>query len=122
MYEIYRLWQKHQGDPDALAQHLVPIVLPEVRIGSLRERAVYLKYWAEEAAELRTLVRDPKLRPGRQSWEEVRLVEEFSLHVDDILAFVQDVLMPRSLEAHLDGNFEIVLKVLRRRMTARKSE
>ncbi|HSS48943.1 MAG TPA: toll/interleukin-1 receptor domain-containing protein [Thermoanaerobaculia bacterium] len=93
MYEIYRLWQRHQGDSGDLAQHL-----------------------------LRALVRDPKLRPGHQSWKEVRLVEEFSLHVDDILVFVQNVLMPRNLEAHLDGNFEIVLTALRRRMTARKPE
>ena len=31
MYEIYKLWQRCQGDADQLIERLVPIVLPEVR-------------------------------------------------------------------------------------------
>jgi internalin A len=119
MYEIYRLWQKSRADPDELLQRLVPIVLPEVRIGSFRERAPYLKHWATQAKELEELVRDPDLRPGRESWEEVRLVREFAHHVDDILVFLQDVLMPRQLEAHLDDGFQAVREALRRRIGGR---
>jgi internalin A len=116
MYEIYRLWQKHQGDADSLARCLVPIVLPEVTVGSFRERVPYLKYWAGEAKSLEVLLRDPDLSPGSESWEEFRLVREFAHHVDDILVFLQDVLMPRKLEAHLDDGFQAVREALRRRM------
>ncbi|MEA2560036.1 MAG: internalin [Acidobacteriota bacterium] len=116
MYEIYRLWQKHQGNGDELARCLVPIVLPEVKVGNLRERVPYLEYWADQAESLEALVRNPKLRPSSESWEEVRLVQEFAHHVDDILVFVQDILMPRKLEAHLDDGFQTVREALRRRM------
>jgi internalin A len=116
MYEIYKLWQKHQGDADGLIKHLVPIVLPEVKAGNFEERAPYLEYWSERAEKLETLVRKPNLRPSRESWEEVRLVREFAHHIDDILIFVQDVLMPRKLEAHLDDGFQAVRETLRRRM------
>jgi internalin A len=116
MYEIYSLWQKCQGNPDELLQRLVPIVLPEVRIGSFRERVTYLKHWTAQARELEELVRDPDLSPSSESWEEVRLVREFAHHVDDILVFLQDVLMPRKLEAHLDGGFQTVREALRRRI------
>jgi hypothetical protein len=116
MYEIYRLWQKCQGDTDELVERLVPIVLPDVRIGNFEERAPYLEHWSERAEKLEVLIRRPNLRPGRESWEEVRLVREFAHHVDDILVFLQDVLMPRKLEAHLDDSFQAVREALRRRM------
>ncbi len=116
MYEIYKLWQKCQGDADDLLQSVVPIVLPEVRIGSVRERLPYLRYWAEEAESLEALIRDPKISPSRESWEEVRLVREFAQHVDGILVFLQDVLMPRKLEVHLDDGFRAVREALWRRV------
>jgi internalin A len=118
MHEIYKLWQRHQANPDEMAQHLVPIVLPEVKIGNVRERLPYLKYWAGEAKSLEKVVRDANIRPGRESWEEVRLVREFSHHIDDILVFLQDVLMPKALDAHLEDGFPAVLEALRRRIGA----
>ena len=35
----------------------------------------------------------------------LRRLTEFAHHMDDILVFLQDVLMPRKLEAHLDDGF-----------------
>jgi internalin A len=116
MYEIYRLWQRSQEDPDLLAQRLVPIVLPEVRIKNLQERAPYLRYWGAEAKSLEALVLELGLNAGNQSWTEVRLVRAFAQHVDDILVFLQDILMPRKLEAHLDNDFEEVRAALLRRL------
>ena len=46
----------------------------------------------------------------------VKGVREFAHHVDGILVFLQDVLMPRKLEAHLDDGFQTVREALRRRM------
>ena len=116
MFEIYKLWQKSQEDADLLAERLVPIVLPEMKIGNVRERLPYLEYWSDQAESLEALIRNPKLRPSSDSWEEVRLVREFAHHVDGILVFLQDVLMPRKLEAHLDDGFQAVREALRRRM------
>jgi internalin A len=116
MFEIYKLWQKAQGEADNLAQSLVPIVLPEVKIGNFEEREPYLEYWSERAEKLEARIRNPKLSPSRESWEEVRLVREFSHHIDDILVFLQDVLMPRKLEVHLDDGFQAVQDALRRRI------
>jgi internalin A len=119
MYEIYRLWQRFQGDGDELARHVVPIVLPEVRVGSLKERAPYLKYWNEQKAEHDALRLDLGLSLSAEDWDEVRLVHEFSHHVGQILGFLNDVLMPRKLEDHLDHGFEAVREALRRRLRER---
>jgi internalin A len=117
MYEIYKLWQKSQTDADDMLKRLVPIVLPEVKIGNFRERVPYLEHWSNEAQELEALIRRANLSPGSRSWEEVRLVREVAQHIDDILNFLQDVLMPRKLDAHLDNGFEAVREALWRRLS-----
>jgi len=117
MYEIYKIWQKCQGEAEEMVQHVVPIVLPEVRVGNFEDRAPYLEFWSERAEKLEALVRKPNLRPSRESWEEVRLVREFAHHVDGILVFVNDVLMPRDLKVHFEGDFEPVREALRRRLS-----
>ncbi len=120
MYEIYRLWQRSQGDADLLAKCLVPIVLPEVRISNFRERRPYLQYWAAEAKDLEESIRDPAIRPGSKSWAEVRLVRAFAQDVDDILVFLRDILMPMKLEVHLGNDFEEVREALLRRVGMRE--
>lgn len=115
MHEMYRLWQRSQVDVDQLLEFVVPVVLPEVQVASFEQRAPYLEYWAEKAQKLETLIRNPNLRPGNDSWQEVRLVREFAHHVDDILFLVNDVLMPRNLEIHLSSGFQAVREALRRR-------
>lgn len=116
MYEIYKLWQRCQGDHEELIQHVVPIILPEVRIKDFEERMLYIKYWSDRAKQLKALVLDPELNPSPESWHEVRSIQEFAYHLDGILVFLQDVLMPRNLEAHLDDGFQAVREALRRRI------
>jgi len=116
MYEIYKLWQRFQGDADALARSVVPIVLPEVKVGNALQRALYVKHWKREREKLGKLHNDLGLAFSSQSVQEARLVLEFAHHVDDILVFLNDILMPRKLEAHLDSGFQPVREALRRRM------
>jgi hypothetical protein len=59
-----------------------------------------------------------ELREAGRRIEEARRTE-FAHHIDDILGFCQDVLMPRKLEAHLDDGFAAVREALRRRIAAR---
>jgi internalin A len=116
MYEIYRLWQGCLTDHTDLARRMVPIVLPEVMIGSFEERAPYGRYWSRKARKLEKLIRDPELSPSPKSLREFQLVRDFRNDIDDILVFLQDILMPRQLEAHLDDGFPAVLEALRRRV------
>jgi internalin A len=116
MDEIHGLWQKSQEDPALLAGSLVPIVLPEVKIGRLQDRAHYLRYWKAQREELETLQREFGADFSLLSQREFRLVRNFAQDVDAILAFLQDVLMPRKLDAHLDDGFQAVRDALRRRL------
>lgn len=119
MYEVYRFWQRSQGDADNLARQVVPIVLPEVKVGNALQRAPYIRHWKREEKKLEKLHRDLGLSLSAESVQEARLVREFAHHVDDILVFLADVLMPRKLEAHLDNGFQAVREALRRRMAGK---
>jgi internalin A len=115
MHEIHVLWQKSQEDADLMAESLVPIVLPEVKIESLRDRVPYVRYWRERKEELEELFRELGTDLDPESLRELRLVRDFAQDVDSILLFLQDVLMPRKLEAHLDNGSQAVREALRRR-------
>ncbi|HEX4960322.1 MAG TPA: leucine-rich repeat domain-containing protein [Thermoanaerobaculia bacterium] len=114
MYEIYKLWQRCQGDADLLTRCLVPIVLPEVKVGDVEDRAPYLRYWSTRKANLEALRRDLD-NLSSASVEEIRLVQEFAHHVDEILLFLKDALMPNKLEVHFEDGFQAVREALRRR-------
>lgn len=120
MYEIYKLWQRSRGETEELLRHLVPIVLPEVRIGSLEERAPYIRFWREKKEALAAVIAELSLDIGSSSWEEARRTTQFAHHMDDILTFCQDVLMPRKLDVHLDDGFAVVREALWRRIAARE--
>ena len=117
MYEIYKVWQRCQGDADELVQHVVPIVLPEVKIEKIRERRVYIDHWKAEKKEVDAMDRKGGLLDlSPESFAEARLVREFAHHLDQILMFLRDVLMPRDLKVHFEGDFEPVREALRRRL------
>jgi hypothetical protein len=118
MFEIYRLWQRSQGDAGDLLEHLVPVILPGVKLSTFEDRIPYLRYWSARAKTLTASVRDPDLRPNRESWDEVHLVEEFAHHVDGILVFLADILLPPSLEAQFADDFAAVRQLLRERPPA----
>jgi hypothetical protein len=113
MFELYCIYQRCGGDRRELAERIVPVILPEVEIGGLKQRAAYMRYWSEKHRELERIFRDPDLRPGLESLREIQLVRDFANHVDDILAFVNDILMPRKLGQHLADGFEAVRALLR---------
>jgi internalin A len=117
MKEIYEIWLRCQRDAEIMAKTVIPIVLPGVKIESLWDRKAYVDYWGAEAQRVDELERQGKmLSLSPQSFQEARLIREFAYHVDGILYFLQDVLMPRKLEVHLDNGFEAVREALRRRV------
>lgn len=117
MKEIYEIWLRCQQDAETMAKTVIPIVLPGVKIESLWDRKAYLDHWGAEAQRVDELERAGKmLSLSPQSFQEARLIREFAYHVDGILYFLQDVLMPRNMEMHLDSGLEAVLEALRRRV------
>ncbi len=118
MYEIYKIWQKYQGDTADLAQHLVPIMLPDVKIGDIQESLPYLEYWDAQAKSVEALAtRVNLLRLNRETFERARAGPGIRPPCGRYpRLFLRDVLMPRKLEAHLENDFQTVRDALRRRL------
>ncbi len=116
MTEIHGLWQRSLEDAALMAERVVPIVLPDMKMERLRDRVPYVRYWREQLKEMKALHRELGLDLDLETHREARLVRNFAQDVAGILKFLQDVLMPRKLEAHLDNGFEAVREALRRRM------
>ncbi len=118
MNEIYKLWQRCQADPVEMAKWVVPIVLPEVKLDELSQRARYIRHWRDKAAEIEAMHAELYRQLDPATVAEIQLVREFAGHVSGILKYLQDVLMPRQLDAHLDHGFPAVRDALRRRVKA----
>lgn len=110
MDEIYRVYQRCQEEANLFAERVVPIILPEVQIRKPEQRAPIVRYWSARADDLELLLKELGTKAGRATWEEARLARALSEHVDNILGFVVDILMP------LEGDFEGVKAALLRRL------
>ena len=112
MFEIYKLYQACQGEKKQLLERVVPVVLPEVKIARFPDRLPYLEYWSGEAERYEALLaRAPRGRLGAPSLVEHNQVRDIANHVDDILGFIADVLMPRKVD-----DFSVVRETLLRKM------
>ena len=116
MREIFGLFLRCRKDGDRLAEVVVPIVLPEVRISTFPQRKPYLKYWADQNREYQQALADPDITVSSASAREADYVREFAENVDDILVFIKDVLMPRNLPSHFGDGFAAVRDALWRRI------
>jgi len=121
MREIYEIYRRSRGDADRFAKVVIPMILPEVEIASLPQRKPYLKHWADRHRELQEILRDPDLSFSPESYREAHYVRDFAQNVDDILIYLQDILMPRNLDAHLDDGFAAIRGALRRRLEVGES-
>jgi len=119
MYEIYRIWQRCQEEPDQMKQRVVPLVLPGVRLSTLKHRAPYVRYWRRRAAEDRRTAASMIDSLSPESLQQVRLVAEFAHHVDGILCFLADILMPCDLGKAPRRRFEPLLEAVRTRLGSR---
>ena len=116
MDEIYRVYQRCQEEPDLFAERVVPIILPEVQVRRPEQRAPIVRDWSARAEELELLLKELGTKAGWATWEEARLARALSEHVDNILGFVVDILIPRNLNVPLESDFEGVKAALLRRL------
>ncbi|HEV7668141.1 MAG TPA: toll/interleukin-1 receptor domain-containing protein [Thermoanaerobaculia bacterium] len=116
MDEIYRVYQRCQEDANLFAERVVPIILPEVQIRRPQQRAPIVRDWSTRADELDLLLKELGTKAGWATFEETRLARALSQHVDNILGFVVDILIPRNLKVPLESDFEGVKAALLRRL------
>ncbi|MFM8332213.1 MAG: leucine-rich repeat domain-containing protein [Candidatus Methylumidiphilus sp.] len=99
MYELFEIWRNSKLDKAAFKERAGVYRLPCANIFELEDRSDYAIYWRTKFHKM-----DAKLRKngpdilGPQGFSEYKRMQDFALHVGEILDFFKDTLHP--------GNFE----------------
>lgn len=115
MTELYRLYTNaHQRD-DEFLRHIVPMVQDDARIGSTRERIAHAVHWKTLHDELDTSVRKHGAEViGAEDFRRFKLISEFYRHIDDMLVYTNDVLVPRDRPTLSRNGFAMVKRLIER--------
>ncbi len=96
MTELYRLYANARQRDDDFLHRIVPLIQDDARIDHPRERIAHAVHWKAEHDELNTLIREHGLEIiGKEDFYRAKLIGEFYRHVGDMLAYANDVLVPR---------------------------
>lgn len=94
MYELYNIWER---DRRQFTKRLIPIVLSGARTKNPIEWDVYVRHWEAMSQEYDKRIRDRGLRAGTQAWVRGHRFSDYARHLDEILALLNDRLIPRDL-------------------------
>ena len=111
MYELFGIFRRCRDQADRFLDRVIPIVLPDAKIGRAVDRLKYAAFWKQQRDELDQAIRglDDVAYAGVEIIKEYRLVDEFARNVADMLTYLSDKLMPRDLtRMENDGFAEIV--------------
>ena len=114
MRELLHLYRRHLENAQELQKHVLPLILDAGLNSSARQRLGYVKFWKQHLAELKeeTAGLDPvECLPTHH---EMAMIEEFRLKTEDILIFLDDILMPRGMDRIAANDFDAVKQALHR--------
>jgi internalin A len=99
MYELFGIFRRCRDQAERFLAHVIPIVLPDAKIASAVDRLTYAAFWKQERDKLYQAIHglDDPAYVGEEIFKEYRLVDEFAHNVADMLAYLNDKLMPRDL-------------------------
>ena len=113
MQELSYLYDRHRADPRGLDEHVLPLMVDKDFRCGRDERIGYVRYWKDELARLKQLTAglDPYDYPATN--EEMWAMNRFVGMTDQVLKFMDDVLMPRGEDLPSE-DFAAVKAALRR--------
>ena len=113
MTELHSVWQNCGSDPESFRHRVHPIFLDDAQVETLHLRLKRARYWRDQHVEVEQATQDLGLAVGETTIREGRLMAEFALHVADMLAWLNDILMPHGFENIQTDNFCSVVELLR---------
>ncbi|NOT87605.1 MAG: TIR domain-containing protein [Lysobacter sp.] len=114
MKELENLNARNQSDPDQLRRCALPLIVDTSFSLSDDKRINYVDYWVAEAERLRQSVGDRDPTRHLSVWKTIKTVEKIADIADEMLAFMNDVLMPRGMQCLSEDDFATVKAALHR--------
>jgi internalin A len=113
MQELSYLYDRHRADPRGLDDHVLPLMVDKGFRCGTEQRLGYVRYWKDELARLKQLTVGLEPHECLSVIEEMQAINRFVGMTDQVLKFMDDVLMPRSDDLTND-DFAAVKAALRR--------
>ncbi|MBN8214881.1 MAG: leucine-rich repeat domain-containing protein, partial [Xanthomonadales bacterium] len=114
MKELENLNARNQSDPDQLRRCALPLIVDTSFSLGDDKRITYVDYWVAEAERLRQSLGDRDPTRHLSVWKTIKTVEKIADIADEMLAFMNDVLMPRGVQCLSEDDFATVKASLHR--------
>lgn len=113
MYELFRIYRNCADRPELFIGRVIPMILPDAKVGSLPQRLARARYWSDQAKDLEPLVKDNLAAVGNTFYSKVRLIGEFARNTSDMLEHLTDKLQPRDFERQATEGFKEILNQIK---------
>jgi internalin A len=110
MTELYGIWVQSRNEKQDFLRRIVPVTLADARVGSIRDRVGHARYWKGEVEALKDCVAEM----SRDDFQQWRKMNEWAIHVSEILGYLADTLQPFSFEQVAADNFQALRALLER--------
>jgi internalin A len=108
--ELHYLYQRSLREKEDFLRRIIPLVLDDARFGTWRERLVYTKHWRTEFEEMEQHFKDL----GEADFRLYEAMQEWHNRIGDMLAYVNDTLVPHGFDEILKDDFAALRQMLKR--------
>jgi len=114
MRELLYLYGRHLEDAPELQKHVLPLILDSGLTGTAEQRLGYVRFWKQRLKELNDATDGLNPVECMPTHHEIAMIGGFRLKTEEILIFLDDILMPRGMTALSKDDFSEVKTALRR--------
>ncbi len=119
MYELFRIYRNCADKPERFLRKVIPLILPDARLGRARDRFQRAIYWEKEEKQLKPLVKKHVFAAGNEFMDKYRLLGEFARNTSDMLEHLADKLQPRDFDRQAKEGFQEVLSQIKNANTSK---
>jgi internalin A len=101
MSELHAIYQRSIGQKAEFLRRIMPLVLADARVSSWRDRVAYAAYWETEFKAMEQHF----THLGQADYRLYKAMKRWHNEVGDMLAYVNDVLVPRGFESVVNDDF-----------------
>lgn len=112
MQELLHLYRHHLADEQHMCRHILPLFVDHDFRCDAEQRIGYVRYWKDEVVRLNRLIEGLEPSECMSVILEIETIKGFVNMTDRMLAFMNDVLMPRGMDCLAEGDFSAVRAAL----------
>jgi internalin A len=111
MTELHSIYQRSVGEKEDFLRRIIPLRLTDAQISTWRDRVAYAEYWEAEFKAM-----EEKFRHLAESdFRLYKAMQEWHNRIGDMLAFVNDVLVPHGFNEIVKDEFAALRQMLQQR-------